>query len=290
MTTCPLCRKNQQRHLFTSDNRIYLECTCGFIFSRGSGDSEKSTPTGRYTETYYSPWELDRGTGSPARISKYATFSSWLGRIERYTPAKGQVLDIGCATGFFLDIAGQHGWSITGVDVSAFAIAEARKLTGGQIFAGTLHGASFNNRQFNCVTAFDVIEHVTDITGFIGEVSRITAPGGTFAVSTANTDSLSRRLLGKRWPQFKPEHCSYFSPATIRRLFSLGKFEIISTGPARKMLNMAFIESYFRAYPSFPVGAFFRTLARLLPQKVKAVPLTFPTGEMLVIARKAEDS
>src|SRR3954452_11248046 len=40
------------------------------------------------------------------------TFREYLRRIEAITPAKGTMLDVGAATGFFLDLARQRDWTV----------------------------------------------------------------------------------------------------------------------------------------------------------------------------------
>ncbi|MBN1576347.1 MAG: class I SAM-dependent methyltransferase [Chitinispirillaceae bacterium] len=247
---------------------------------------QNDVPPHHYDETYYSPWEIAQGDQSPWRIGKNATFASWLRAIARFTSLRGSLLDIGCAAGCFLEIAVQQGWDAAGVEISSFAAAEAKKRFGGRVFYGTLHEAHYDDNRFDAITAFDVIEHLDDPVSFINEIGRIIKPGGLLALSTADSAAWSCRILGKRWPQFKPEHCSYFSLPTIDRLLRNSHFEILHRGAAGKRLTIAYIDAYFRAYPSALFGPLFSLLPRILPKHLRTAPLRVHTGELFVIARR----
>ncbi len=88
------------------------------------------------------------------------------------------ILDIGCAFGAFLG-AVPAAWARHGVDPSAHAIAAARaaypeiRFTVGSADALPLAGS------FDCVTAFDTLEHVEDLDRVSAELKRLLAPGGT---------------------------------------------------------------------------------------------------------------
>src|SRR3989344_6467949 len=49
------------------------------------------------------------------------TFERRLGEIEKLYPQQGKILDLGCATGFFLEVAKDRGWDPYGIDISTYA-------------------------------------------------------------------------------------------------------------------------------------------------------------------------
>ena len=49
-----------------------------------------------------------------------------LDQIERFETARGRLLDVGCALGFFLDTARRRGWEVEGLDISEHAVSYAR--------------------------------------------------------------------------------------------------------------------------------------------------------------------
>jgi SAM-dependent methyltransferase len=99
------------------------------------------------------------------------------------------VLDVGCNTGYgtlrFAPVARR----VVGVDVSPRAIEAAglRAPDGRPEFVLTSGFAlPFADASFDLVTSFQVLEHVPDATAFLGELARVTRPGGMVILATPN--------------------------------------------------------------------------------------------------------
>jgi len=261
-----------------------MRCRCGFVYT-GPHEHSDQPSNSIYTREYYTPWELDKGAQSPSRISKTATFTRWLDTIEKFHSGKGKLLDVGCATGIFLEIAANRNWDVYGVEISEFASSEAAKKFSGRIVYGTLNQLP-SSTGFDVITCFDVIEHINDPRSFICTMAGRLVPGGILALSTVDMSSLSRRLFGKTWWQYKPEHCSYFSRALLSQLLHTTGLNVISISSAGKKLNPAFIFSYFQAYRSSLISPFVNLLYTIVPIPLRMHSFSVPTGEMLVIARR----
>ena len=102
------------------------------------------------------------------------------------------ILDIGCWTGQFLSLCGKAK-KRTGIDISAPAIAFARRERKGVYRVASALNLPFQGRQFDIVTMWDVIEHLPSSTEdrAISEVVRVLKPGGVFAMSTVTNHPLS---------------------------------------------------------------------------------------------------
>lgn len=141
-------------------------------------------------------------------------------------PSEGKLLDIGCATGKFLEMARSNGWDVYGVEISAYAANRARN-RGLNVHTGTLESASYDTGFFDIITAFDVLEHLVDPKGFLHEVRRILKPGGTFILLTPNAGAYRAKTLGDQWIGFTAslEHTLYFTPDSLRTILreTLGK-------------------------------------------------------------------
>ena len=102
---------------------------------------------------------------------------------------EADVLDVGCNTGYgtvrFLPVARR----VVGIDVSHRAIEAAhRRAIDGRpefVLGGGLE-LPFPDRSFDLVTSFQVLEHVPDPMVFLGELSRVTRPGGRVILATPN--------------------------------------------------------------------------------------------------------
>ena len=107
----------------------------------------------------------------------------------RRLTADRDVLDVGCNTGYGTVRLVGDARSITGVDVSAAAIDQARARPGGEhVEFRVIDGLTlpFADGSFDLVTSFQVIEHVTDTASYLREIKRVLRPGGEVLVTTPN--------------------------------------------------------------------------------------------------------
>src|SRR5436309_8770402 len=82
------------------------------------------------------------------------TFTRALRRLEVLVPSRGLLLDVGCYTGIFLDVAVAHGWSAVGVEPSRWAADIARR-KGHRVHTGILATAPLDRNSFAVVTMWD---------------------------------------------------------------------------------------------------------------------------------------
>jgi len=281
---CSICAGDNIKKLFTKDKFSFRMCKrCGLIFI--SPQPTEAEIEAIYSEDYYRPWMLDGQGRDSGQYNKVLTFNRWIGEIEKYKRA-GEILDVGCATGFFLEVASRRGWRPSGVEISKYSSEIARKKFGQRIFTGTLDKAGFDSGRFDVVTAFDLIEHLFTPTDFFREVFRILKPGGIVTICTANTGSLSYRLMRKNWPHFKIEHLHYFHPKNISTVLKEEGFEILEIRKAKKILTINYISSILNSYRVPVVSRAAGLLNTALPRALTRRPLLIPSGEMLVLARR----
>jgi 2-polyprenyl-3-methyl-5-hydroxy-6-metoxy-1,4-benzoquinol methylase len=101
-----------------------------------------------------------------------------------------KVLDFGSGEGYGVSILADHGAaSASGIDISPLAVEHARKKYPQQsidfVCADCL-SAPFTDKSFDLVTSFEVIEHLTDHVGYLGEVRRLLKDEGYLIISTPN--------------------------------------------------------------------------------------------------------
>ena len=115
-------------------------------------------------------------------------------------------------------------------------------------------------------------------------------PGGLLFIITPNAASLSRRLLGPDWMQYKHEHVIYWNPHSLRRALRLTGFEPVQTRHNWKTFSPAYYAAYFRKYTLLGgLGAALVKIHDRLPKPIQRLPFPNPvTGEMLVVAKKPQ--
>lgn len=137
-----------------------------------------------------------------------------------------KVLDIGCAFGYFLKLCDEIGCETYGIDVSPYAITQARNITKAKMYIQDVEKGlnMFPDNFFDLVTMFHVIEHFYSPYLTLNEVKRVMKIGGYLIIITPNLNALERfvmKTLGKekRWHGFVDEtHIYLFNPTSLKFL------------------------------------------------------------------------
>ncbi|MGI8957926.1 MAG: class I SAM-dependent methyltransferase, partial [Chthoniobacterales bacterium] len=117
-----------------------------------------------------------------------------------------RVLDVGCGTGSFLDLAKGAGIKTYGLELNRSA-AERARTKGHTIFESLLNQIPDASAGFDLVTLFQVLEHVPMPGAFIRTAASLLRPSGYIAVSVPSADGFSKvvPLDPHQWP---PHHVS----------------------------------------------------------------------------------
>jgi len=242
---CNLCGADDTTHVAEIDGFHIVKCRqCGLVYVNPRYRPQQLQEI--YTEEYYDHDGINNGLeffGYDNYVEDEEnikiTFAKRLDTIERYAN-KGHLLDVGCATGFFLDLARSRGWRVVGSEVSEFTVRYARHTLGLDVRLGTLRQLGFEDQAFDVVTMWDVIEHVPDPLAELREVRRILRDGGVLSIITPDVGSLVARVLGTRWEEFRRvrEHVYFFSQRTMRETLRKAGFLVLRTEYADKVFYL----------------------------------------------------
>jgi 2-polyprenyl-3-methyl-5-hydroxy-6-metoxy-1,4-benzoquinol methylase len=103
--------------------------------------------------------------------------------LRRYSPEGKRVLDFGCMDGIFTLKLQELGGQAVGYDISPAAIAQAKRFraqAARPVFTTVPPGPG----QFDRIYCQEVLEHVEDDSGLIGELVSYLAPGGSVVGTT----------------------------------------------------------------------------------------------------------
>ncbi len=218
-------------------------------------------PTPESIQVYYpDDYGPYRGTRVPEESARppwlrklaaliWRIFDSNAQRLPEQAP--GRMLEIGCASGKFLDHMARRGWQVEGIEFSAAAGAEAR-MAGLSVQVGPVAAALPPAKPFDLVVGWMVLEHLHDPVGALRRMREWTRPGGWLVASVPNAACWELGFFGERWYALHlPNHLWHPTPETLRRvLLSVGLASrpgLLPPGPAerrRKLRLLAIRSSY----------------------------------------------
>jgi len=152
--------------------------------------------------------------------------------IEKFTQkSRGEILDIGCGTGAFLNNMQQADWKITGLEPDENAIKTANSLY--NIFPKNpdeLFSLPSNN--FDAITMWHVLEHVHQLQEYIEQLKNLIKPDGVIFIAVPNYQSFDAEVYGAHWAAYDvPRHLYHFSPKSMEKLVSLHGLKIKTHKP-----------------------------------------------------------
>lgn len=97
-----------------------------------------------------------------------------------------RLLDAGCGTGLFSQVASERGARVTSVDVGPGLLAEVAKKCDSERVVGSVEELPFADASFEVVVCTEVIEHTPEPSRAVTELARVLEPGGTLVLTTPN--------------------------------------------------------------------------------------------------------
>lgn len=280
---CPVCQEPNNEVLFQVDGYPLHRCrSCGLRYLAPQPDDAALARI--YGQHYYDAWGI-AASESTVRALKIATFRRRLAELPIPLAARTRVLDVGCATGYFLEAAQQAGLDPFGVELSEFgAKTSASKVGLGHIHHGELEDANFIDHPsglFSAIFMSDLLEHVRDPHTTLESARSRLEPGGLLVITLPWTNSLSHRLAGRKWLHYKPEHLYYFGTRSMELLLEAHGFTIEQVVPAKKCLSLRYAKTQFSSRNGF--AGFFGKALGLLPESLLDLPLWVWIGETTLV-------
>jgi len=208
---CIICGGRAFRHWDTRKGIDVVICTqCGHgraeVPQTYAADAEE-----QYTEEYFRSMWYDRKWRF--RVGRAKRWLRYNGEMRR---PPGNLLDIGCAMGYYLAAARDLGWTPYGTDISRHALKVSQD-GGFEVFWST-HPADFPDwlPPLDVVTAAQVVEHFYDPVDYLRALLSRMAPGGITYLQLPNFQKILN-CGPRRGYMGPPEHAQFFTLGTARR-------------------------------------------------------------------------
>jgi len=287
---CLLCNTPLELFLFKNGYRIYRCPACGL------GETDLKTNYDRFVKEFYSEGYYG---GDPSR-SAYVNYEKdkpyivrnmkkFLSYVSIYKK-RGKLLDIGCAFGYFVELARSKGYDAYGIDPSAYAAKRARRLVGkNRIQEVTIKSAAYQKESFDVITLFDVFEHLSNPLSDMKKLNALLKKDGVIMIATGDTDSIAARIMKRTWTFYiPPQHTFFFNRANATYLLERAGFTPIHWHRAGKWLSLGYILHLARTIGESVVAEYlYRAIQHTVCMKI---PLYIPMYDnMVIIARKTDN-
>jgi 2-polyprenyl-3-methyl-5-hydroxy-6-metoxy-1,4-benzoquinol methylase len=222
---CPICG-SLSSHSFNAKKYAFSKCSasdCRHVYV-------DPMPTFEELNTYYAKntsglensdsWTMvEDYKANPEIVHNFYNKNriSFLKR-KMFLKPDSSVLDVGCSTGMFLRVLKDSGYTnLVGVDVSIEQVTHCREVN--EIDAYRDLSQVPENRLFDLVSLYAVLEHVPNPDHVMKQAVERIAPGGKLIVDVPNYRSVYRVLSRKKWLWLiPPVHLQYFTPRSMEKL------------------------------------------------------------------------
>lgn len=251
---CPICASSDRKTVMQRFGRCVVqcqECETGYM------DAFPADLDDVYShEGYNDTQETNYLHNVDYRKKRFAL--ERLTIIRRYM-AKGasqtRILDVGCGTGWFLEVALSEGFTVSGLELGKEIAAATSKRLKIKVFTDTIQALPAE-QMFDVITLFDVLEHVPDPRSVLEAVRAHLHPGGIALIFCPNLDSVGISILKERSSLVMPaEHLFYFTPNSLRRIIEESALEIAAF--QTKGMDIPDIMSHMRDDREMERGALF---------------------------------
>jgi 2-polyprenyl-3-methyl-5-hydroxy-6-metoxy-1,4-benzoquinol methylase len=223
---CPLCGCVGGKKIFGTFDLFYIACPdCGCAYV----EKFPVDPSDIYSDEEYE----QIAASSYLDNVDYRKERFGVERINlvknniKKNPNDAKLLDVGCGTGWFLDVAKENGFNVCGIEFGEHLAKATEKRLGIKVYTEAL--SSFEKTEvFDIITMFDVIEHVKDPRKLLESMYDHLVSGGIGVLFTPNLDSFAIQTLKEHSSLVCPcDHTFLFNEKSLRKTGEQIGFEVI---------------------------------------------------------------
>jgi len=217
---CPVCSEDYSIFLFNKEGGSYVKCKfCDMVYLN-------PVLKDVYLEEYY---RLNHDIQSEIVENDsdfyISLYSNGLKTIEKYANRKN-ILDIGCSSGLFLDVAKKSAWETYGVELNKKE-AQYASNKGHKVHNKLLEEIDVFE-PLKAITLWDVFEHLKDGRKYLNLLREILRSDGVLFLQIPSADSLAAKILHEKCNMFDGlEHVNLYSFKAIQQLASDCGYEIL---------------------------------------------------------------
>ncbi|PKG81121.1 class I SAM-dependent methyltransferase [Colwellia sp. 75C3] len=221
--SCPVCTNNTPAFMFNKEGGTYVKCSsCNMVYLNPVFIDEE------LTKFYQSNHSVQSEIVETDEDDFYSTiYNQGLDSVLSKAQLLTSILDIGCSSGAFLDLAAKRGLKTIGIELneSEFRLAEQK---GHETYNDSLENIDFK-QEIDIVCMWDVFEHIKDGEVCLNTIKSILSINGLIFLQIPSSDALAAKMLGAKCNMYDGiEHVNLYGIETIKKIANKCGLEIAS--------------------------------------------------------------
>lgn len=195
---------------------------------------------GAYYPKHYAPYLSGEGALSAANSGLKSSVRRLIGLDARQTPpvATGRLLEIGCASGGYLEQMHKSGWEVEGIEFDRDA-AERVKDRGFSVQVATVETARPPHGQVDLVAAWMVLEHLHEPVESLRRIRSWIKPGGYLIASVPDANAIERRVFGDKWYALQlPTHLYHYDVKSLEAVLRSAGWRLVRVMWQKNCINL----------------------------------------------------
>jgi SAM-dependent methyltransferase len=278
LEACLICRNPCFNVVYQKKVRnvplCFVKCTqCGLVFQNPRFTREALAS---YFSSSFFIKDADSPNTSLEDLLGYFDYEAWdasykktailrLKQIRRFAPPPGHLLEIGTATGSFLDEARRTGYDVRGVDLSATFAETARRRYSLDIDVDFIEDIDLPREHYDVVCNFGGVGCWRDPMRALRNIRSSMKSSGVFVLNHPNCDGILALLYGDRYPEFNHASLTIFSNQTMRRCLTEAGFRVVASQNERQFASFGRIVTYLKSSTGLRLVKALKLEHRMIP-------------------------
>ncbi len=232
----------------------------GYLETTPQPSSEK-LPEYYKSEDYISHTDMKRNLFEKVyHVIRNISLKRKLKLINSFQYKEKNLLDVGCGTGDFLQIAQQNNWTISGVEPNEEARQIANAKTNNSVY-NIKELLEFSKHSFDVISLWHVLEHLPNLEEQVSVLKSLLKESGTLIIAVPNYKSYDAKYYKNFWAAYDvPRHLWHFSQESISKLFFKENMKVIKTHPMKfdsyyvSLLSEKYKLGWMNIFNAFRIG------------------------------------
>ena len=180
--------------------------------------------------------------------------------INSFSSQGKKLLDVGCGTGYFLQIAKQNDWTVSGIEPNEKAREIANIKTNNSVY-NIEQLLEFPKQSFDVISLWHVLEHLPNLEVQVSTLKSLLKENGRLIIAVPNYKSYDAQYYKNFWAAFDvPRHFWHFSQESISKLFLKENMKVAETHPMKfdsyyvSLLSEKYKSGWMNIFNAFRIG------------------------------------